>query len=167
VWRATKTSATSRTEIVVSHTIIERVATEGELLVTVNAFEDMKFTNVESVANLKLRSILCVPLKRKGEVTGVIYADNRMRPNLFSEREQKLVNAFAHQAAIAIENARLFERVRVSLAEITAINDFMDDVFASIASGVITIDAENRITTLNAAAGRILDISREPPSGNC
>jgi adenylate cyclase len=145
-------------QFVVSRTIVERVAKQGELLVTVNALEDNQFKDVESVANLQLRSILCVPLKRKGVITGVIYADNRMRPNLFSAREQKLVNAFANQAAVAIENARLFERVRISLEEITTIKDFMYDVFASIASGVITTDAENHITTFNSAAARILDV---------
>src|SRR5579859_1501741 len=132
-------------EFIVSDTILNRVADQGELMVTVNALEDERVKGAESVANLQLRSILCVPLKRKGEVTGVIYADNRMKPGIFSEREQKLVNAFAHQAAVAIENARLFERVRISLAEITSIRDFMDNVFASIASGVIATDSENRI----------------------
>src|SRR5215468_6705449 len=89
-------------EFIVSDTILQRVADEGDLLVTVNALEDERVKGAESVANLQLRSILCVPLKRKGDVTGVIYADNRMKPGIFSEREQKLVNAFAHQAAVAI-----------------------------------------------------------------
>jgi len=153
------------TQFVVSRTIVDRVAKQGELLVTVSALEDTQFKDVESVANLQLRSILCVPLKRKGQITGVIYADNRMRPNLFSAREQKLVNAFANQAAVAIENARLFERVRLALEEITSTKDFMYDVFASIASGVITTDAEDRITTFNSAAARILEVPAERAIG--
>ncbi len=151
----------SEKEFVVSRTIVENVAQQGELVVTVNAFEDTRFQHSESVANLQLRSILCVPLKRKGQVTGVIYADNRVKPNLFTEREQRLVNAFAHQAAVAIENARLFERVRASLAEITAMRDFLGNMFDSIASGVITTDGQDRITTFNAAAARILGIPQE------
>src|SRR5450432_785462 len=151
----------AQADFVVSRTVVERVASEGQLLVTVNASEDQELKEAESVANLQLRSILCVPLKRKGQVTGLIYVDNRMRPNLFTEREQKVVSAFAHQAALAIENARLFERVNASLAEIIQIKDFMANVFASIASGVITTDADDRITTLNAAAARILNIENE------
>jgi PAS domain S-box-containing protein len=88
-----------------------------------------------------------------------------MRPGLFSEREQRLVYAFANQAAIAIDNARLFERVRASLAEITALKEFMDNVFDSIASGVIAADSDDQITTINAAAARILDIPREQSIG--
>ncbi len=161
VARNKKKEDIAQADFVVSRTVVERVAAEGELLVTVNASEDQELKESESVANLQLRSILCVPLKRKGEVTGLIYVDNRIRPNLFTEREQKVVSAFAHQAALAIENARLFERVNASLAEIIQIKDFMANVFASIASGVITTDSEDRITTLNAAAARILDIQNE------
>jgi adenylate cyclase len=151
----------SENEFVVSRTIVDSVAEQGELVVTLNAVEDTRFENAESVANLQLRSILAVPLKRKGQVTGVLYADNRMKPNLFTEREQRLVNAFAHQAAVAIENARLFEEVRASLSEITAMRDFLSNMFDSIASGVITTDGQDQITTFNAAAARILGIAPE------
>jgi adenylate cyclase len=109
-----------------------------------------------------LRSILCVPLIRKGELTGMIYADNRVHKDLFRPREQTLVQAFANQAAVAIENARLFESVRVSLEEITRARNLMDNVFASIASGVITTDGEERIVTFNEAAARILNTTLEP-----
>src|SRR5258707_467258 len=123
VARNKKKEDIAQADFVVSRTVVERVAAEGELLVTVNASEDQELKESESVANLQLRSILCVPLKRKGEVTGLIYVDNRIRPNLFTEREQKVVSAFAHQAALAIENARLFERVNASLAEIIQIEE--------------------------------------------
>ncbi|HLY27352.1 MAG TPA: adenylate/guanylate cyclase domain-containing protein [Aggregatilineales bacterium] len=152
-------------DFVVSHTVVQQVATEGELVITIDASKDIHLMNVDSIANLQLRSILCVPLKRKGEITGVLYVDNRVKPNLFSEREQRLVRAFANQASIAIENARLFERVRASLREITELKDFLDNVFASIASGVITTDGQDRITTLNAAAASILDVSQEDAIG--
>lgn len=148
-------------EFIVSRTVVERVAAQGEPVVTINAQEDQRFLGSASVADYQLRSILCVPLKRKGEVKGVIYADNRFRQNLFGEREQRLVYAFANQAAIAIENARLFDEVRRSLAEITEIKDFMDNVFASIGSGVVTSDSTDLIIAINNAARRILSIQAE------
>jgi signal transduction histidine kinase len=55
-----------------------------------------------------LRSVLCVPLKVKDRVLGVIYVDNHVRTGLFSERDRELLSAFAVQAAIAIENAQLY-----------------------------------------------------------
>jgi PAS domain S-box-containing protein len=145
-------------ELVVSQTIVKRVAEQGEPILTINAQEDPRFQGSASIADYALRSILCVPLKHKGVVIGVIYVDNRMQHGVFTEREQRLVYAFANQAAIAIQNARLFDQVRAALAEIGAIKDYMDNVFASIASGVITTDQADVVMILNQAASEILGI---------
>jgi PAS domain S-box-containing protein len=69
-----------------------------------------------------------------------------------------LLTAFANQAAVAIENARLFQQIRAHLTEITEMKDLMDNVFESIASGVITIDGSSEIELYNRAAERILGI---------
>ena len=103
-----------------------------------------------------LRSILCVPLKAKTELIGVIYADNRIRSGIFKEADKELLTVFANQAAIAIENARLFASVRRTLAEVTALKNLMDNIFASIASGVLTTDVQQKITLCNRAAESIL-----------
>jgi adenylate cyclase len=144
------------TELSVSRTLINRVVSEGQPVLTTNAQEDPRFGGQESIIAYHLRSILCVPLKMKDELTGVIYTDNRIRTGLFTETERDLLMAFAYQAAIAIENARLFESVRSTLAEVTGLKNLMDNVFASIASGVITADFGNKITLCNRAAETIL-----------
>jgi adenylate cyclase len=152
-------------EFVISSTIVSDVARTGQPVVTTNAAQDSRFSATDSVVSFALRSILCAPLVLRGEVTGVIYADNRIRAGLFGNKELNLLYAFANQAAVAIENARLFERLRTSLDEITGIRDLMDNIFASIASGVITTDAEDRIIILNQASARILNISHEQSMG--
>jgi adenylate cyclase len=102
-------------ESIVSRSIIARVVKDAEPIVTTNAAEDTRFAGQQSIVGLVLRSILCVPLIRKGQVIGVIYADNRLRLGLFTDQELKLLQAFAGQAAIAIENARLFGHVKADL----------------------------------------------------
>lgn len=143
-------------EFKISQTIVNRVATEGKPVLTTNAQEDPRFVGQESIVAHSLRSILCVPLKVKDELTGVIYADNRVRTGIFTDAERDLLSAFANQAAVAIENARLFESVRRTLAEVTELKNLMDNVFSSIVSGVITADIENKITLINKAAESIL-----------
>lgn len=147
-------------EFAISRTVINRVIAEGQPILTTNAQEDPRFGDKASIIAYNLRSILCVPLKVKGELTGVVYADNRMRAGLFRSAERNLLAAFADQAAVAIENARLFESVRRTLAEVTELKNLMDDVFASIASGVITADLQDRITLANRAAENILGRNR-------
>jgi adenylate cyclase len=142
----------------VSGTIVNQVAQSGQPVVAQDAVLDPIYSDQESIVLHAPRSILCVPLIFKGQITGVVYADNRRIPNLFGDNELTLLVAFANQAAIAIENARLFERVRRALLEITEMKQLMDNVFASIASGVITIDAGHTIMTYNQAAEKIFGI---------
>lgn len=93
----------------VSRTIVQRVAATGETILTTNAQEDPRFEKQLSVAAFRLRSILCAPLKIKDDLIGVIYVDNRARSGIFQEQDQNLITAFADQAAVAIDNAQLFE----------------------------------------------------------
>ncbi|MCJ7624959.1 MAG: GAF domain-containing protein [Anaerolineaceae bacterium] len=145
-----------KSEFATSRTVINKVVNEGKAILTTNAQEDPRFTGQESVIIHNLRSILCAPLKVKGELTGVVYADNRIRSGLFTYKELELLSAFANQAAVAIENARLFVSVRKTLDEVSELKSLMDNVFASIASGVLTADVEERVTLCNRAAEEIL-----------
>ena len=146
----------NETEYAVSRTVMQRVIETGESILTTNAQEDPRFGGQESIIAFNLRSILCVPLKVKNELIGVIYADNRIRSGIFTESERELLGAFANQAAIAIDNARLFATLRRTLAEVTELKNMMDNIFASIASGVITADIEDMVTLCNRAAEGIL-----------
>jgi len=143
-------------EFAVSRTIIQKVIEAGEPILTTNAQEDPRFGAQESVVAFNLRSILCVPLMVKDVLIGVIYADNRIRSGIFTENERDLLTAFANQAAVAIENARLFSSLKHTLAEVTELKNLMDNIFASIASGVITADVRDQITLCNRAAEAIL-----------
>lgn len=147
-------------EFQVSRTVVTEVASTGLPVVTVNAGADPRFNMQQSIIGFALRSILCVPLVLKGQVTGVVYTDNRVKQGLFTERESQLLQVFANQAATAIENARLFESRRGTLDQITSMKNLMDYIFASIASGVITLDLADRITELNEAACQILTMEK-------
>jgi adenylate cyclase len=146
----------NKSESSISRSIVQRVIDGGEALLTTNAREDPRFGGQESIIAFNLRSILCVPLMVKTELIGVIYTDNRIRSGIFSESERDLLIAFANQAAVSIENARLFSSLKRTLEEVTELKNLMDDVFASIVSGVITADVQDQITLCNQAAATIL-----------
>ncbi|MCJ7724682.1 MAG: GAF domain-containing protein, partial [Anaerolineales bacterium] len=143
-------------EYAISQTVIRRVIEKGQPVLSTNAQEDPRFRGQDSIVAYNVRSILCVPLIGKSILTGVIYADNRVQSGIFSIRERDLLIAFANQAAIAIENARLFTSLRHSLANVTELKNLMDNVFFSIASGVITVDMKDKITFCNPVAEVIL-----------
>ncbi|UCC85812.1 MAG: GAF domain-containing protein [Anaerolineales bacterium] len=149
----------------ISRSIVDKVAQEGRPILTTNAQSDPRFSAQASVVSYSLRSILCVPLRVKGKITGVIYADNRIKTGLFTEGDRRLLAAIADQAAVAIENARLFENVMRNLSEITNMKNLMDNIFASIASGVITTDIRDNITLCNPAAESILGVRADGSIG--
>jgi PAS domain S-box-containing protein len=149
----------SRDEFIVSNTIVNQVFSTGVPVLTDNARSDPRYQSQESIVGHQLRSILCVPLIVRGEAIGVVYCDNRVLSALFKDHELNLLRAFADQAAVAIENARLFEATQRQLAEITEIRDLMDNIFTSIVSGLITLDGDNVISALNPAAVAITGVS--------
>ncbi len=63
----------------------------------------------QSVVILGLRSVMCAPLQLKDNILGVIYVDNRMQAGIFTQSDLELVSAIASNAAIAIDNARLYQ----------------------------------------------------------
>lgn len=143
-------------EFIVSRTIVNQVANTGQPVLTDNASTDERFEGQDSIVGFNLRSILAVPLLSRDEVIGVVYCDNRILSGLFRQHELNLMVAFGDQAAVAIENARLFENVREQLREISAIRDLMSNIFASVASGIITASNDGTVITVNPRAQTII-----------
>ncbi|GAB4427389.1 MAG: hypothetical protein Kow00106_23240 [Anaerolineae bacterium] len=96
-------------EFQVSTTIIRKVMQTRQPLLTDNAQFDERFTRGDSIMILGLRSILCVPILVKERLIGLVYVDNRLQAGLFDESHRELLTAFAAQAGVAIENARLYQ----------------------------------------------------------
>lgn len=95
------------------------VATHGVPLMVPDVSVDARFyEGVDKISGFKTKSILCVPMRSTtGEIIGVIEAINR-RGNLpFNTQDLSLLLEFADQAAIAIENARLYEQSLRELSE--------------------------------------------------
>ena len=93
----------------ISRSVVTQVVRDGSAVLTSDAQSDSELGILESVMILGLRSILCVPLKVKNDITGVIYVENRMQVGTFSHSDLELLSSIANSAAIAIENARLYQ----------------------------------------------------------
>ncbi len=148
-------------DLVVSSSIINEVLVTGEGVITENASKDNRFQGHQSVIGFQLRSILAVPLKVHETVIGVVYCDNRIIDGLFKASDLNLIRAFASQAAVAIENARLYEALQTQVAEMTESRDLLTSIFSSIVSGVITINREDMVTDCNPAAEAVIGRSRD------
>ncbi len=99
----------------ISYSVVERAITTGEAVLTSNAQEDNRFSGFTSVVDYQLRSMMCAPLRARGRIIGATYVDNRFLSSVFSQEDLDLLVTFANQAAIAIENARLFTQTDQAL----------------------------------------------------
>lgn len=104
--------AVRKAELKVSHSISRHVLGNGEPVLTGDARADRRTRDFASVVDLKLESVLCVPLKMRGKPIGVIYVDNRFEVDSFHQNQLRFIEFLADQAAVFIENARLFEENR-------------------------------------------------------
>jgi len=96
-----------------SQGIARRVFRESEALLSVDAGRDDRFREMASVEDLKLRSVLCLPIKLEGKVEGVLYVDNRLQQSAFTHDDLDLLQQMADMAAVALKNARLVSELRV------------------------------------------------------
>jgi len=75
------------------------------------------FPGVDKMSGFQTRSILAVPLKAKGKIIGVLEVLNKSDGTTFSEEDALLLTIFSEQAAMAIENARLYEELKLQAEE--------------------------------------------------
>lgn len=103
------------------------VAAHGESLIVNDVSQDERFTaRFDNATNFTTKNILCVPLKTKNRIVGVMEAINNQDKGYFGQDHQYLFEIFASQAAIAIENAQLFKNLRQ--AYIRAINSLTEAI---------------------------------------
>ncbi len=91
-----------------STTIVNEVVTSGKPLLTNNAQFDSRYKAGQSIIMKGLRAILCAPMMVRDRLVGVVYVDSSIRDSTFKELDLYLLSAVAGQAAVAIENARLY-----------------------------------------------------------
>jgi putative nucleotidyltransferase with HDIG domain len=153
-----------------SRTIVQQVVSSGESILTTNAQEDPRFGMEASVVSLQLRSILCVPMKLKEEIFGVMFVDNRIHTGLFKESDLELLSAFADQAAMAINNARLFDELQAANTDLEAANAELQIAYEATLQGwVRALDLRDketeghtqRVTTLTQELARKMGIEEK------
>jgi PAS domain S-box-containing protein len=143
----------------ISRNIVGSVFRDGKPLFLGDAAADPRFKSYESVVAQSLRSVICAPLIVRGQTIGVVYVDNSLSAELFTQADLDLVTSFANIAAAAIENARLHEQSEAQIREISAMKTSQDRILRSVSSGIISVDRQGIITSVNRAAAEMLMIS--------
>ena len=97
----------------ISTSIFHKVVSENKPIVTTNAMDEHPST---SALDLKLRSVMCVPLTARDKVIGALYVENR-NEGIFAKKDAEPMQLFANMAAVSIENAMLNAEVESLLRQ--------------------------------------------------
>jgi transcriptional regulator with GAF, ATPase, and Fis domain len=151
--RETITDAVSQ----LSDSILARVVKTRKPVIISDALADEEFKNSLSVVNLKLTSVMCVPLLERGNMLGVIYVGNDSVAQLFEESHMEILTIFASQASLLIRNALLVNELqldkrsleqqieRIRFGEILGSSPRMQEVFRKVQK-VATTDISVLVT---------------------
>jgi Nif-specific regulatory protein len=139
--------------------IIKEVIASGRSIMSADARSDERFVESESVIAENIMSILCVPLVIKERTAGAIYVDHRQAKHLFSQKDLSFLEAFADQAAIAIENARLYEELEQARSRLSLENE-------TLRREVLVEKHLDSVVGQSEAVARIQFAIRKAASGN-
>ena len=134
-----------------AHLGIAGTAFSQSLVINIpEAYEDHRFNpTFDKQTGYRTKTILCMPIYAKSnEPIGVIQVINKLE-GIFTHEDERSLKAFAAQASIAIENAQLFE-------EVMSVKRYNEAVLESMSNGVMTLDAQGNLVTLNRVARLLL-----------
>ncbi|MFA5976129.1 MAG: ATP-binding protein [Elusimicrobiota bacterium] len=130
------------------------VAEHRQAAVVNDVTQDPRWTQkADKTTQFQTKSILAVPMQVYDKLVGVMEVINRADGQPFSEADARILEAFASQAAVAIENARLFESIRQE-------KEKMSTMLGEMIEGVILLDPAGRVVLSNLAARKLLGSSQ-------
>jgi len=142
------------------------VAKVGAPLLIPDVSADPRFyRKVDEETKFKTKSILCVPLKFKDEVIGVIEVINSLDKECFEDEDTQVLSSLANQAAVAIENARLYQQLLEENLKVTRLKNYLSNILRSTPEGVIVLDQEDKITTFDEDAKSFFKVTQREVIG--
>ncbi len=141
-------------EFKISTSTAREVIRTGRSIYSSDAQNDNRYAQQQSVIELHLCSIMCVPIKIKDKIFGVIYLDNSSQSRMFLKSDLYLFELYAQMVANALHNAHVYEQV-------LRLEEYNDSVVSNSPVGIVVIDARGRILTINPAALEIFDLDKD------
>jgi len=137
-------------EVAISETVLNRVVETRQAVLTADAILDSRFSSSESIVAQGIRSAMAVPLLTKGEMKGVLFIDTRERTNAFSEKDLKILSGIASQAAIALENAELAQKIEVEAVTRAELSRFLSPKVAElVVTGQVELLRQGRLAEVS------------------
>lgn len=145
--------------------LIRYVVRKKQPVVVHDGLDPGQFTSDPYFQEHQPQSFLCMPLSTKEKVTGALYLENRLTRFAFTEERLEVLDALLSQAAIAIENAELFDLQVKAEEEMRRLRNYLENIVNSMPSVLVGVDAKGRVTQWNREAETKTGISSSEAAG--
>ncbi|HTL50967.1 MAG TPA: ATP-binding protein [Planctomycetota bacterium] len=138
-------------EVQISKTVTQQVLSTGQAVLMVDPAANTSLTQTHTFKKFNVLSLICVPLKVKDRILGLLYLDRLGMGRPYTQNDLKLCVAMALQAAQCLENTRLYEDLMNSI-------EYSGSIMRGLSSGIVVVSMQGVITQVNAAALQILEM---------
>lgn len=139
-------SERSETRVPLSRTMVNHVASRQVGVLCSNAMSDKRFAKGKSVHDFGIRSALCVPIKGRDRVLGVLYVDSAVSNFAYSTEQLRLLTAIGYQTGLAVENVKLYEaavkseRLAAVGETVAALSHHIKNILQALRSGTDVVE---------------------------
>lgn len=127
----------------VAETVVFYVERTREPIVLGDARAPSRFSGDAYLAARPPKSMLCLAMVQKGSLAGILYLENHVTPDAFTQARVELCTLVATHAAIAVDNALLVEELRRRSAELSESNRAMKDAFDALTAASVAMQKTN------------------------
>jgi len=134
--------------------IVRFVERTHEAIVLDNADHEEKYANDPYIRNNRPKSVICLPIVHQKYLMGILYAENNLMHGAFTRQRLESLNVIASQAAIALENALLYDDLRRAESKLR-------NLIQTAREGFVELDNEAYITDVNPEMCHIFGVTRD------
>lgn len=152
--------------IPVSRTIVQHVMNKGEGVLSSNAMTDSRFASGDSVQGLGIHSALCVPIKYKDRLFGVIHIDSQIANYTFTDDQLRLLTAIGVHTGLALANAELYadrlrqERLAAVGQTVASLSHSIKNILQGMRGGADVVELGFRKNNMKVVGGGWKIVSR-------
>lgn len=133
-----------RSSAPLSGAVISYVRQTGESMVVGDALTDERFSNDPYIVSHQPRSILCVPVVHHGKLGGILYLEHHLAPDAFTADRIEMLRILSAQAAISLENAKLYEDMKQEVVE----RRRAEEMLRAVTEGTASVTGDDFFTSL-------------------
>jgi len=141
----------------IAQSVVNYVYNTGEPVILDSAHDNDTYGNDGYIASQKIRSLLCSTISKQGTITGVIYLENNLATNVFTQDKIDLIILLSGQIATSINNAQLYDNLEEKIYERTKELNLAKEKSDELLQNILPVDIAQEIKIHGFAKPRLFN----------